>query len=62
MSHNRFEDEFTVQFAASASMEIFYSNTLVSFRIFFNEEIQLAGSWRVAQTEIIFPTQKQKIL
>ena len=56
MSNNRFEDEFTVHVVSSASMEIFDSNTLASFRIFFNDEIQLAGDWRVALSEIIFAT------
>ena len=37
-------------------MEIFDSNPLSSFRNFFNDEIQLAGDWRVALSEIIFPT------
>ena len=37
-------------------MEIFDSNTLASFRNFFNDEIQLSVDWRVALKEIIFPT------
>ena len=62
MSNNRFEDEFTVHVVSSASMEIFDSNTLASFRNFFNDEILLAGDWRVALSEIIFPTKdSQKI-
>ena len=48
MSENRFTDEFTVQVISSASMEIFDSNTLSSFQNYFNDEIQLAGDWRVA--------------
>ena len=55
MSENRFTAEFTVHVISSASMEIFDSNTLSSFRNFFNDEIQLAGDWRVALSEIIFP-------
>ena len=41
MSNNWFEDEFTVQAISSASMEIFDSNILASFRKFFNDKIQL---------------------
>ena len=62
MSNNRFEDEFTVHVVSSASMEIFDSNTLASFRNFFNDEIQLAGDWRVALSEIIFPTKIENIV
>ena len=58
----RFEDEFTVNVISSASMEIFDQNTLASFRNFFNDEIQLSGDWRVAQSEIIFPTKFQHVL
>ena len=62
MSENRFIFEFTVHVISSASMEIFDSNTLSSFRNFFNDEIQLAGDWRVALSEIIFPTKIEHIV
>ena len=62
MSNNRFEDEFTVHVVSSASMEIFDSNTLASFRNFFNDKIQLSGDWRVALSEIIFPTKIENIV
>ena len=45
MSENRFSDEFTVHVISSASMEIFDSNALNSFRNVFNDNIQLAGDW-----------------
>ena len=61
MASNRFEDEFTVHVISSASMEIFDQNTLASFRNFFNDEIQLSGEWRVALSEIIFPTKIEHI-
>ena len=48
MSNNRFEDEFTVHVVSSASLEILDSNTLASFRKFFNDKIQFSGDWRVA--------------
>ena len=47
-----FDDEFTVHFFSSASMQIFGSNILASFRNFFNDEIQLSGVWRVAPSEM----------
>ena len=37
-------------------MVLFDSNTLASFRNFFIDKIQLSGDWRVALSEIIFPT------
>ena len=61
MSRNRFDDEFTVHVISSASMQIFGSNTLDSFRNFFNDEIQLSGDWRVALSEIIFPTKIEHV-
>ena len=62
MSSNRFEDEFSVHFISSASMKFFQENTLVSFRTFFNDEISLIGEWRVAPSEIMFPTQIERIV
>ena len=61
MASKRFEDEFTAHVISSASMEIFDQNTLASFRNFFNDEIQLSGDWRVALSEIIFPTKLELI-
>ena len=51
------KDEFTVNVISSASMNIFPENTLASFRNFFSEALILQGDWRVALTEIIFPSQ-----
>ena len=62
MSNNRFEHEFTVHVVSYASMEIFDSNTLALFQNFFNDKIQLAGDWRVALSEIIFPTKIENIV
>ena len=41
---------------SSSSMQIVGSNILASFRNFFNYEIQLSGEWRLALSEIIYPT------
>ena len=62
MARNQFEDEFTVHVISSASMQIFKSNTLASFRNFFNDEIQISGDWRVALSEIIFPTKIENVV
>ena len=62
MSRNRSDDEFTVHVISSATMEIFGSNTLASFRNFFNDEIQLSSDWRVALSEIIFPTKTEQVV
>ena len=62
MGSKRLEDQFTVHVISSASMEIFDQNTLPSFRNFFNDEIQLSGDWRVALSEIIFPTKIQHVV
>ena len=62
MSRNRFDDEFTMHVISSASMQILGSNTLASFRNFFNDEIQLSGDWRVALSEIIFPTKIEHVV
>ena len=43
-------------------MQIIGSNTLASFRIFFNDKIQLSGDWRVALSEIIFPTKIEHVM
>ena len=61
MASKRFEDEITVLVISSASMDIFDQNTLASFRNFFNDIIQLSGDWRVALSEIIFPTNIEQI-
>ena len=38
-------------------MNVFKDNTLVNFKNLLSEEINLQGEWRVAVTEITFPTQ-----
>ena len=43
-------------------MEIFGSNTLASFQNFFNDEIHLSGDWRVALSEIIFPSKIEHVV
>ena len=62
MARNQFKDEFTVDVISSASMQIFKSNTLASFRSFFIDEIQLSGDWKVALNEIIFPTKTENVV
>ena len=47
---------------SSASVQTFLSNTLAYFRNFCNEEIQLSDDWRVALSEIIFPTKIEHVV
>ena len=62
MSRNRFDDEFTVHDFSSASMQIFSQTLWLLFAIFFNDEFQLSGDWRVALSEIIFPTKIEHVV
>lgn len=49
-------DIFTVHLVSSASMDLFPSNTLSSFRNYLSEALNLDGTWAVALTEITFPS------
>ena len=62
MSRNRFVDQLIDHVISSASMQIFWSNTLASFGNFFNDEIQLSGDWRLALSEIIFQTKNEHVV
>ena len=62
MSRNCFDDEFNVHVISSASMKIFGSNTLASFRNFINDEILLSGDWRMALSEIIFLSKLEQVV
>ena len=48
---------FTITLVSPASMNVFKDNTLANFKNLLSEEIYLQGEWRVAVTEIAFPTQ-----
>ena len=50
------KDSFTITLVSSASMNIFNNNSLASFKNILSENIDLQGEWRVALTEITFPT------
>ena len=54
-------DEITVPLISTASMDYFPDNTLASFRSFCEEEIALDGDWRIALSEIIFPTKLNNV-
>ena len=54
-------DEFTVHLISTASMDYFPDNTLARFRNFCKAKIALDGDWRVALSEIIFPTQLNNV-
>ena len=54
-------DEFTVHLISTASMDYFPGNILASLRNFCKEEIALDGDWRVALSEIVFPTKLNNV-
>ena len=49
-------EEFEVHLLSTASMNIFGDNTLASFKNQLPQNISLEGDWRVALSEIIFPS------
>ena len=51
------KDSFTITLVSSASMNIFFDNSLASFKNLLSENFDLQGEWRVALTEITFPIQ-----
>ena len=48
---------FTITLVSSASMNVFKDYTLANFKNLLSKELNLQGEWRVAVTEITFPTQ-----
>ena len=46
---------------SSASSNVFKDNTLANFKNLLSEEVNLQGEWRVAVTQITFPTLIKKI-
>ena len=54
-------DSFTVTLVSSASMTIFSENSLANFKNLLNEEINFQGEWKVALTEITFPTHTNNV-
>ena len=50
------KNSFTITLVSSASINIFNDNSLASFKNLLSENIDLQGEWRVALTEITFPT------
>ena len=50
-------DEFEVHLLSTASLELFSDNTLAAFKNQLPQNISLDGDWRVALSEIIFPSE-----
>ena len=50
------KDSFSITLVSSTSMNIFIENSLASFKNLLSEDIDLQGEWRVALSEITFPT------
>ena len=58
MSHNLRSEKvsFTLTLVSSASMKVFIDISLASFKSLLGRDIGLQFYWRVALTEITFPT------
>ena len=50
------KDSFSITLVSSASMNIFIDNSLGSFQNLLSEDTDLQGKWRVALSEMTFPT------
>ena len=50
-------DEFELHLLSTASLNIFQDNTLASFKNQLPQSFSLEGDWRVALSEIIFPSE-----
>ena len=59
VTHNA-PPSFTITLVSSVSRNVFKDNTLANFKNFLSQEKNLQGEWRVAVTEITFPTHKQR--
>ena len=54
-------DEFKVHLLSTASVEIFGDNTMAAFKNQLPQNISLDGDWRVALSEIIFPSEIKNV-
>jgi len=54
-------DEFEVHLLSTASVEIFGDNTMAAFKNQLPQNISLDGDWRVALSEIIFPSEIKNV-
>ena len=53
---------FTITLVSSASMNVFKDNTLANLINLLSEEISMQGEWRVAVTEVTFPTKIDNVI
>ena len=54
-------NSFTVELVSNASFDCYPNNTLSSFTNFLPEQINLEGEWKVAITELSYPSLYQNI-
>ena len=52
---------FSITLVSFESKNVFKDNTLANFKSLLSEEVSLQGEWRVAVTEITYPTQKNNV-
>ena len=50
-------DQFTINLSSNASLNVYKSNTLASFRTILSSPLELEGSWEVGVTEMTYPRQ-----
>ena len=50
------KDSFSITLVSSTSMNIFIDNSLASFKNLLSKDISLQGDWKIALSEITFPT------
>ena len=54
-------DQFTINLSSNASLNVYKSNTLASFRTILSCPFELEGSWEVGVTEMTYPRQINNI-
>ena len=54
-------ESLTIELVSKASSQLFPNNTLSSFTTFLPEQVNLAGQWEVAISEISYPSRYQNV-
>ena len=57
MSNSIMHDQFTINLSSNATLNVYKSNTLASFRTILSSPLELEGSWEVGVTKMTYPRQ-----
>jgi len=57
MSNSIMHEQFTINLSSNASLNVYKSNTLASFRTILSSPLELEGNWEVGVTEMTYPRQ-----